>query len=169
MPNLYLKLPIILILIALNLHIYWQVRNHEFIGLDDGVYVLNNYPVQKGLTKESITWAFSSFHSSNWHPLTWLSHIFDYQLYGANPKGHHLTNLLFHILNSVLLFLIFEQITSSIWKSAFLAILFALHPINVESVAWVSQRKNVLSTFFWLLTTIAYLRYAKKPDPSVSI
>jgi len=119
--------------------------------------------IQAGLTRESVSWAFTTSHQATWFPMTWLSHMLDYQLYGLHPKGHHLTNLFFHIANSLLLFLVLFRMTGAIWQSAFVAAMFAFHPLNVESVAWVAERKNVLSTFFLLLTIWAYIRYAEKP------
>ena len=153
---------ICLVLIAANLVIYWQITNHEFINCDDGLYVTENSRVQAGLTFENIKWAFTSYHASNWHPLTWLSHMLDIELYGLNPMGHHWTNLQFHIANTLLLFFILFKMTGALWRSAFVAALFALHPLHVESVAWVAERKDVLSTFFGMLTISAYIIYVKK-------
>ncbi len=145
------------------LAIFWQVQNHAFIHLDDGEYVTDNIHVRTGLRWKNITWAFTSTHAANWHPLTWLSHMLDCELFGLNPKGHHLTSLLFHLVNSLLLFLILKQMTGAVWRSGFVAALFALHPLHVESVAWVAERKDVLSTLFWMLTLWAYLGYVKRP------
>jgi hypothetical protein len=142
---------------------YGKVRTFDFVDFDDGSYITENSHVQEGLTVESIIWAFTAFHSANWHPLTWVSHMLDFQLYGLNPMGHHWTNVLFHIANTLLLFFILFKMTGAIWKSAFVAALFALHPLHVESVAWISERKDVLSTFFGLLMIIAYYRYVKLP------
>lgn len=150
-------------LIAITLVAFEQVRNNEFINFDDDVYVTGNPHVKKGLTPEGVIWAFVATHASNWHPLTWLSHMLDYSLYGMNPRGHHLTNLIFHIANTLLLFLILNQMTRAIWRSSFVAALFALHPLHVESVAWIAERKDVLSTFFGMLTMWAYFRYTKRP------
>ncbi len=119
--------------------------------------------MRAGLTRESIAWAFTAAHSSNWHPLTWLSHILDVQLYGLNPGQHHLTNVLLHILNTLLLFFLLRRMTRALWPSCFVAALFALHPLHVESVAWVAERKDVLSTFFWILTLHYYVRYVERP------
>jgi len=154
---------ICLILVIVTLAVYWQVGNHEFVNYDDNEYVTENRHVQSGLTPDSIAWAFTSTHAANWHPLTWLSHMLDCQIYGLNPGGHHLTNVILHILNSILLFLIFRRMTGALWKSAFIAALFALHPLHVESVAWVAERKDVLSTFFWMLTMGAYVLYTERP------
>src|SRR5262249_49348239 len=119
--------------------------------------------VQNGLTWDSLRWAFTTAHAYNWHPLTWLSHMADCELYGLNPAGHHLTSLLLHAANSVLVFLLLRRMTGAQWRSAFAAALFALHPLRVESVAWIAERKDVLSTFFWALTIWAYVRYTEKP------
>jgi Flp pilus assembly protein TadD len=142
--------------------VYFQVYNFNFVNIDDPEYVSENPNIQTGFTLQSIKWAFTSGHASNWHPLTWLSHMLDWQFYGSNPAGHHLTNLFFHIANTLLLFLVLKRMTNAIWQSAFAAALFALHPLHVESVAWVAERKDVLSTFFWILTMAAYLRYVRK-------
>jgi len=142
------------------------IRNSSFIVLDDGNYVVDHPPVQHGISWSSVKWAFSTFDCSNWHPLTWLSHILDFQFYHLDPTGHHLTNLAFHVANTVLLFLLLEGLTSRRWSSAFVALLFGIHPMHVESVAWISERKDVLSAFFFLLTLLAYARYAQlQPHP----
>jgi tetratricopeptide (TPR) repeat protein len=152
-----------LFLIVGTLTVFWQVQHHDFIELDDRVYVTDNDHVQAGLTKEGVVWAFTTFHAANWHPLTWLSHMLDCQLFGVRPGMHHLTNLLIHIANSILLLLVLNTMTGALWRSAFVAALFALHPLHVESVAWVSERKDVLSTLFWLLTMWGYARYVDHP------
>ena len=158
----YHILIICLFLISSLFFVYSQVLNFDFIGhFDDDLYVTENLNVKAGLTKESIKWAFTTFHSSNWHPITWLSHMTDIELFGINPGNHHIINLFFHIANSLLLFLILLKTTSKIWQSAMVASLFAFHPLNVESVAWIAERKNVLSTFFWLLTTGSYIHYVR--------
>ncbi|MBU4287520.1 MAG: tetratricopeptide repeat protein [Proteobacteria bacterium] len=151
-----------LILILSTLIVYWQVKDFDFVGYDDELYLTENHQVQAGLTFESFIWAFTTFHTGNWHPLTWLSHMLDCELYGLNPMGHHWTNLQLHIANTLLLFLIFQKMTGALWKSAFVAALFALHPLHVESVAWVAERKDVLSTFLGMLTIWAYISYVKK-------
>ena len=140
------------------------VDNH-FVGYDDPLYVTANAAVQRGITWEGTLWAFSSTEAANWHPLTWLSHMLDCQLYGLNPAGHHLTNLLLHALNTVLAFVVLHRMTGATWRSFFVAALFGLHPLRVESVAWVAERKDVLSTTFWLLTLWAYARYVGVRDP----
>jgi Tfp pilus assembly protein PilF len=150
-------------LLAVTLAAYGQVVKHDFVGLDDDIYVTENYHVRAGLTSAGIVWAFSFTDSPYWHPLTWLSHMLDCQLYGVRPSMHHLTNVVLHLANSLLLFLFLYKMTGALWRSCFVAALFALHPLNVESVAWVTERKNILSTFFWMLTVVFYVRYSKKP------
>ncbi len=152
-----------LVLAVSTLVAYESVRHNDFVGVDDAAYVTDNPSVKGGITYESVVWAFTTSHVGNWHPLTWLSHILDCQLFGLNPLGHHLTNLLFHIANTLLLFWVLKEMTGDFWPSAFVSAAFALHPLHVESVAWVSERKDVLSTLFWFLTMIAYVQYAKKP------
>jgi hypothetical protein len=150
-------------LAAATLTAFWQVTQCDFVYFDDPRYVTENSQVQQGITLEGIRWAFTTFHFANWHPLTWISHLSDVQLFGLRPRWHHLTNLLFHIANTVLLFFVLLWMTKVRWESAVVAALFALHPLHVESVAWVSERKDVLSTFFWLLTMGAYCRYVERP------
>lgn len=152
-----------LLLVISILCVYWPVRNFSFVNFDDRQYVTGNYHVQAGFTLESIRWSFTATQASNWHPLTWLSHMLDCQIYGMNPGHHHMTNVFLHILNTLLLFFILKRISGSRWKSAFIAALFALHPLHVESVAWVAERKDVLSTFFWMLTLWSYSRYVENP------
>jgi Flp pilus assembly protein TadD len=146
---------------------YWPVRGFDFTSFDDNIYVTDNRYVRNGLILDSIRWSiiFAEKERTYWHPLTWLSHMLDVQLYGLNPRGHHLSNVLFHTANILLLFWLLHYMTGALWRSALVAALFALHPINVESVAWVSERKNVLSTFFWMLTLWAYVFYTFKPNP----
>ena len=169
MPESAKKSLVILVYLALALStiaVYWQVRNFDFVNYDDNVYVTKNLNIQTGITLQSVKWAFTTGYFGNWNPLTWLSYILDWQLFGSNPAGFHLTNLFFHIANTLLLFFVLKQMTKAIWQSAFVAALFALHPLHVEAVAWVSSRKDILSTFFWLLTMCAYLRYVKQPSVS---
>ena len=142
--------------------LYWPITHHNFVNFDDDDYITNNSHVQAGLTWAGVIWAFQSGTAANWHPLTWLSHMLDCQLYGLNPGGHHSTNLLFHVANTLLLFLLLRQLTGALWRSAFVAALFAWHPLHVESVAWAAERKDVLSAFFWMLALMAYTRYAQK-------
>jgi Flp pilus assembly protein TadD len=154
---------ICLVLVFITFAVYYQVCSFGFINLDDPGYVSENPNIQTGFSLNAVKWAFTSGYAGNWHPLTWLSHILDWQLFGSNPAGHHLANLFFHIANTLLLFIVLKKMTGALWQSAFVAALFALHPLHVESVAWVAERKDVLSTFFWLLTMWAYAHYAKNP------
>jgi Flp pilus assembly protein TadD len=150
-----------LLLAVLVIVAYQPVLYHDFVTYDDDTYVISNYNIQRGFTAASIKWAFTTAHASNWHPVTWLSHMADYKLYKLVPSGHHLTNLLLHAANSALLLLLLWALTGSVWRSAFVAALFAVHPLHVESVAWVAERKDVLSTLFWMLTTLAYVSYVR--------
>ena len=163
MQRRILEFTVCMFLIAATLVVYWQVGNHEFINYDDNEYVTENPFVKGGVAFDSVLWAFSSGDAANWHPLTWLSHMTDCQLFGLNPGMHHLTSLIFHIINAMLLFMVFRRMTGALWSSAFVAALFALHPLHVESVAWVAERKDVLSTFFWLLTMWGYIWYVERP------
>lgn len=140
--------------------IYGQTVRFDFINLDDPWYVYMNDAVLSGINAESIKWAFTTFHAANWHPLTTLSHALDVQLFGLNAGAHHAVNVILHLANSCLVFIVFRMYTRAVWKSALIAILFAIHPAHVESVAWISERKDLLSTLFWLLTMLAYFRYA---------
>ncbi len=152
-------------LLLVSSSVYWQVSHFDFINFDDDVYVTDNRHVRSGLTKENLAWSFSFQDKGKtyWHPLTWISHMLDVELYGIDAGRHHHTNVLFHAFNTFLLFLILYRMTGAQWRSAFVAALFALHPINVESVAWIAERKNVLSTFFWMLTLLAYAVYHERP------
>jgi len=152
-----------LALLAATTAVFWQVKQHEFITYDDPNYVSENPRVQAGLTRDNLAWAFQTTSVSNWHPVTWLSHMLDCQWFGLNPGAHHLVNVFFHVLNSLLLFGFFKKTTGARWPSALVAALFALHPLHVESVAWVSERKDVLSGFFWILTMWAYVRNVERP------
>ena len=151
-----------LCLIAAIIIVYGKVKTFDFVGYDDELYVTKNLYVQKGVSPEGLKWAFTTFHAANWHPLTWLSHMLDCELFGLDPSGHHWTNVEFHVANTLLLFIILFKMTGTLWKSAIVAALFALHPLHVESVAWISERKDVLSTFFGLLSIAAYYNYVKK-------
>ncbi|HNY51035.1 MAG TPA: tetratricopeptide repeat protein [Smithella sp.] len=156
------NLIIYIVLIAMTSAVYWPVHQYGFI-IEDDVYVMKNSQIQSGITLDVIRWSFSTVHAELWHPLTWLSLIFDYQLHGLNAGGYHVTNLILHILGSLLLFSLFNRMTADALKSAFVAAFFALHPLNVESVAWISERKDVLSGFFWMLTMYLYVCYTEKP------
>ena len=158
-------LPLALTLIGLiTVAVYWPVLHNGFIDFDDDVYVTANNAVQQGLTLKGLFWSFTTFHAANWHPLTWLSHMLDVQLFALNPAGHHATSLLLHTANALLLCAILYRLSGYLGRSAFVALLFAVHPLHVESVAWISERKDVLSTLFWLLAVWAYLNYAKRPS-----
>jgi tetratricopeptide (TPR) repeat protein len=162
-PGLRLDVVMCAVFVAATLFVYWKIWTHDFIGYDDDKYVAQNRYVSQGLSRESVIWAFRSTHASNWHPLTWLSHMLDVELYGMKPGAHHMTSLLFHILNSLLLFIVLRKMTGHVWQSGVVALLFAIHPLHVESVAWVAERKDVLSTFFWMLTLWSYTRYTRLP------
>ena len=152
-----------LLLIAVTVILYLPVLHHPFSNLDDHGYVYENLHVQEGLTWSTIKWAFTTLDDSNWHPLTWLSHAVDCQIYGIDPAGHHEMNIICHVIYAVLLFWVLLQATGYLGRSFMVAALFALHPINVEAVAWVAERKTLLSTFFFLLALAAYRWYARQP------
>ncbi len=162
--NVRYDLLVMLVLVLATAVVYLQLNNYDFVNFDDDDYVTENRHVQTGLTSGNITWAFTTFHAGNWHPLTWISHMLDCQLFGLKPGLHHLVNLFFHMANTLLLFLILRRMTNALWQSAFVAALFALHPLHVESVAWVAERKDVLSTFFWMLTMGAYVFYVERRE-----
>ena len=151
------------LLAVVTIALYSPAFGYRFVVWDDHDYVTAN-PHIRGLGWSNIKWAFTSTYASNWHPLTWLSHAFDYQLFALNPAGHHVDNVLIHALNAVLLFLLLVWVTKRTGPSLLVGALFALHPLNVESVAWVAERKNVLSTLFFLLAIGAYVRYVQKPE-----
>ena len=155
-------------LALMTLLAFWPVTTFDFINFDDGSYITQNKHVLQGLSWDGTFWAFKTGHSANWHPLTWLSHMLDVQLFGDNAGRHHLTNLVFHTANTLLLFLVLKQMTGAVWRSAFAAGLFGVHPLRVESVAWVSERKDVLSGLFFLLTLWAYVRYVQATRERVS-
>ncbi len=154
---------IFIALAAATIIAYELIRHNGFVGYDDNEYIVKNQHVAGGITQQSVTWAFTKPYASNWHPLTWISHMLDCQVFGLNPLGHHLVSVAFHIVNALLLFWILKRISGSIWASAFVAAVFAVHPVQVESVAWASERKTVLSGLFWLLTMAAYVRYTRQP------
>ena len=158
--NLRVKIGCAVLLALITAGVYWPVTGFDFTNYDDPDYIIYNPMVQQGVTGKTVAWAFTTDHASNWHPLTWISHTLDWDLYGLKPGGHHLTSLLFHVANVVLLFLLLEGLTGAMRRSALVAALFAWHPLHVESVAWVSERKDVLCAFFWLLTLMAYGKYA---------
>ncbi len=150
-------------LAVLTMTAYRQVGSLEFVNLDDKYYVYDNPQVTGGITRAGLAWAFTAFHSANWHPVTWISHMLDVQLFGLEPGRHHIVNVFWHTMNAVLLFSLLKGMTGALWRSAFTAAAFALHPLHVESVAWISERKDLLSTFFGLLTVMAYRRYLVRP------
>lgn len=159
----HLPVPIALSLFVVVLLTYARVATHGFVRFDDFDYIVDNPQVREGWSLEGLRWAFTTFHMANWHPLTWLSHMTDGQMFGVAPWGHHLVNVGLHGANAVVLFLALRLMTSATWPSAFVAAVFALHPLRVESVAWASERKDVLAGLFWMLTLLTYARYARKP------
>jgi Flp pilus assembly protein TadD len=161
--NRNLNVVLCFLLAVATFAVYYRSTRNPFVNYDDWGYVTENQHVQQGLTRETLRWALTATAADNWHPLTWISHALDCQLFGLNASGHHLTSVLLHLLNSALIFLMLVRVTGARWRSLLVAALFALHPINVESVAWVAERKNVLSMFFFLLTLAAYGRYARRP------
>ena len=157
-----IKIVIILMLIVASIAIYWPVQNYVFINIDDPQYVFENPHVLSSLSLENIGWAFTTTDAGSWHPLTWLSLMLDHQLFMLNAGGYHWNNLILHIISTILLFLILNKMTGSLRRSCFVAALFALHPLHVESVAWIAERKDVLSTVFWMLTMYVYLFYLNR-------
>jgi hypothetical protein len=154
---------ICLVLFVGTCALFWQVGGHEFVTYDDPAYVTDNPYVTSGLTLRGTAWAFSTTYAGNWHPLTWLSHMLDVQLFGLDARCHHLVNVLFHATNAILLFVLLIQMTGANGPSAFVAAVFAIHPLRVESVAWIAERKDVLSGMFWLLTLMLYSQYSARP------
>jgi len=152
------------VLAAITWLVFGQTLRHKFVTYDDPQYVYENAKVAAGVSLEGVSWAFTHTIAGNWHPLTTVSHMFDCQLYGLKPAGHHFTNVLLHTIAVILLFLVLRQMTGTLWRSAFVAALFAIHPLHVESVAWISERKDVLSAVFFILTLGAYIRYVRKPS-----
>ena len=155
---------ICLTLFITTITLYWQVTAYDYINFDDPEYVANNLVVKQGISKETITWAFKTTKTANWHPLTWISYLLDVHFFGSTPGLHHLINLLLHATNAVLLFIVFRRMTAGVWSSAIVAALFAIHPLHVESVVWISERKDVLSTLFWILVMWCYTGYAIHKD-----
>ncbi len=165
-----LKFAISIALVAVTFAVFAQTLGHEFVNYDDPAYVSENENIRSGLNWHSVAWAFTHVHSQNWHPLTTMSHMLDCQLFALKPGAHHFVNVLLHSASAVLLFLLLEQMTrngggiATLWSSAFVAAIFAIHPLHVESVAWISERKDVLSGLFFMLTLLAYFRYTRKPN-----
>src|SRR5436190_23320339 len=160
----WLRLGICISLAVLTWVVFGQLLQDDFINYDDPRYVYENTNITKGLTISGIPWAFTHIHSMNWHPLTTISHMLDCQLYGLNAGWQHVTNVLLHALAAILLFLALQQMTGAVWQSAFVAALFAIHPLRVESVAWVAERKDVLSGVCFMLTLLAYVYYTRAPS-----
>lgn len=152
-----------LCLISLVVLPYIQTGNYDFVSIDDYDYILRNSEIRAGLTSIGMLWAFRSFHMSNWHPLTWLSHMLDVTLFGMDPGRHHMMNVLYHCISTALLYVVLHRMTGALWRSAFVAALFGIHPLHVESVAWIAERKDVLSGLFFMLVLLAYERYARCP------
>jgi protein O-mannosyl-transferase len=153
-----------LLLVLITLALYNPIVHNQFIDYDDGGYIFQNQHVQAGIRWSTVRWAFTTYEVANWHPLTWLSHALDWQLFKSNPAGHHYMSALFHALNTILLFLLLQRATGFPWRSLMVAALFAVHPVNVESVAWAAERKNVLSMMFFLLAMLAYGAYVRRPS-----
>lgn len=150
------------LLIVTTLSIYYRVSSFDFIDFDDNEYITENLNISSGIHLKNIKWSFQTFHSGNWHPLTWISHMLDCQFFGMNAGYHHITNIFLHILNSLLLFAVLKKMTAKRWESFFVSILFALHPLHVESVAWISERKDLLCALFWMLTLLSYIYYSNQ-------
>src|SRR5262245_26577505 len=153
------------LLAALTFALYWPAHAYDFINYDDPDYVLRNPFIAPGLTRAGLQWAFGQLHgfATYWHPLTWVSHMIDCQLFGLAAGKHHLTNVVLHTINAVLLFAVWQRMTRAPWASFVVAALFAWHPLQVDTVAWISERKNLLGGCFWFLTLLAYVRYAERP------
>ena len=150
-----------LLLIISVICVYWPVKGYDFVSFDDFQYVVENPHVKSGISWDGYAWSVSSIYMANWHPVTWLSHMVDVHLFGMNAGAHHMINLFIHILNSLLVFFLLDRLTNDSWKSIIVAALFALHPLHVESVAWISERKDLLCSFFWMVAIIFYCGYVK--------
>src|SRR5947208_6859941 len=160
----HITIAVYLFLATISLAVFGQTIRYDFVNFDDDLYVYNASAIQGGLTLKGIALAFTSPHARNWHPLTTISHMLDCQLYGLKAGGHHATNIVLHTIAVLLLFRVLRQMTGAVWRSAVVAALFAVHPLHVESVAWVSERKDVLSAVFFVLMLSAYARYARAPS-----
>src|SRR5437868_6317446 len=159
------KIIVICVLLAgVTWLVFGQTVRHEFVNFDDGAYVYRNFDVDHGISFDGVKWAFTNVVAANWHPLTMLSHMLDCRLYGVTPGGHHFTNVLLHTIAVIALFLTLNWMTGALWRSAFVAAVFAIHPLHVESVAWVAERKDVLSGVFFMLTLLAYVHYTRAPS-----
>ncbi|MEI7943115.1 MAG: hypothetical protein WCH76_08170, partial [Candidatus Riflemargulisbacteria bacterium] len=148
-------------LFVATIYVYSDVNKFNYVNYDDNEYVSENYNIQKGINAESLKWCFTAVHSNNWHPVTWISHMVDFSLFGINPAGHHIVSVVIHIVNVFLLFILLYLMTVVRWPSLLVSAVFALHPVHVESVAWIAERKDVLSAFFMFLTIISYYLYVK--------
>src|SRR5205814_193436 len=164
MNRRWITVGVAVLLAALTWVVFGQTLRHDFVNYDDQRYVYQNTKITSGLSIAGIVWAFTHIHSENWHPLTTISHMLDCQLYGLKAGGHHFTNVLLHTIAVLLLFAVLRDMTGAFWRSAFVAALFAIHPLHVESVAWVAERKDVLSAVFFMLTLGAYVRYVRAPS-----
>ena len=153
-----------LVLVGVIFGIYAPVAGNAFVILDDDQYIYDNGHVGRGLSLEGLRWAFTTFHAANWHPLTWLSHMLDVELFGLEPAGHHLMSVGLHAINAVLLFIALRLMTGAFWRPFAVALLFSVHPLRVESVAWAAERKDVLSGLFWMTTLLLYTVYVRKPE-----
>ena len=162
----WLPAALAVVLAVWTLAAFWPATSHPFIAIDDGPYVAANPVVREGITAAGIRWALTSFEAANWHPLTWVSHMLDVSLFGVDAHRHHLTSILLHAMNTALLLLVLWRLTGAIWPSAVVAALFGLHPLHVESVAWVAERKDVLSAFFFMLVLLSYERYVRRRTPA---
>jgi len=157
------KLVVCVFLTLAVLAVFWQVNHYDFVTLDDDVYVTGNSHLQSGFTPDGLRWAFTTIIGQYWHPVTWLSLMLDYKLFGLNAGGYHATNVLLHLMSVLLLFTLFSRMTGEIWKSAFVAAVFALHPLRVESVAWIAKRRDLLCVLFSIFTLLLYVYYVEKP------
>ena len=156
---------LMLLLAVLAASPYARTGWHDYINFDDDLFVTENPVVRSGLTWEGVGWAVSTFHAANWLPLTWISHMLDVSIFGLDPGRHHLVNVLLHALSTALLFLALSRMTGAVWRSAFVAALFGVHPLHVESVAWIAERRDVLSGFFFMLVLLSYERYVRRGGP----
>jgi hypothetical protein len=161
-PDRTLAASISVALAAAVLAVFARTLGHQFLNVDDTLYITSNPSVTAGLSLRGLRWAFTSTDASNWHPLTWVSHQLDVTFFGLRPWGHHLTSVLLHAANTVLLFMLLRSLTGALWRSALAATLFALHPLRVESVAWVAERKDLLAGLFWILSTVAYVSWLRR-------
>ena len=155
---------VLIALALITIAAYWGLRSNDFINFDDQTYILQNRHISSGLSWQGLKWAFTEYYTCNWHPVTWISHMLDVELFGLQPMGHHLVSLGIHVANVLLLAGFLCYTTGRLWPSAFVAVLFAVHPLHVESVAWASERKDVLSAFFWMATMWAYALYVPRPN-----